>query len=228
MSGDSWWASNRPTLHQLCFSLSLCPFSMHSTLWPLNCPFFFLRSAGLIAKWAVCKHTSHTTNTRVSTHRRGPLEGNQNTTWNFTKKIKCQQAATHSQDPPTTCSPCHCFWKVYFLLKSLLKHVHSAQLHFLTSFSPRRKPPQPLLPTTFLLAFLPSVLSTDSIQGITDQGLFKARLYACFHLHGSQEDFGIVLDYFKTCDFRWSQATVGQQYTLLDAALSVMLTLQPS
>lgn len=94
MSGDSCELPTPPNLHQLCFSLSLCSLSMHTTLWPLSCPSFFLRSAvGLIAKWAVCKYTS----TRVSTHRRGPLEGNKNMTRNVTRKIKQQlpTAKTH-------------------------------------------------------------------------------------------------------------------------------------
>ena len=118
-------------LHQLCFSLSLCSLSMCTTLWPLNSPFFFSRSAvELIAKWAVCKHTGHTTYARVSIHRRGPLEGNQNTTENITKKIKCQQAATYIQDPPAKCSPCHCFWKASSQARS---HRLAALSHVLQS-----------------------------------------------------------------------------------------------
>lgn len=92
MSGDSWWTSNHPNLHQLCFSLYLCSLSIHSTLWPLNCPFFFLRvTVGLIAKWGVCEYTGHTTNTGVSSHRRRPLEGNTNRTQNVTRKISYLQ-----------------------------------------------------------------------------------------------------------------------------------------
>lgn len=180
-------------------------------LWPLNCPFYFLRSAvGLIAKWAVCKYTGHTTNTRVI-HRRGLLAGNQDMTWNVIGKISyLQPRPTFSHVLLVT------FWKVT---------SHTAQLHFQTmSFSPWWKLQQPLLPTTSLLAFFPFVLSTDWIQGITDQALFKVGLYAWFHQPSSQEDFGIVLDYFKM----WFQMITGNLNTLLDAALSVMLTLQSS
>lgn len=35
--------------------------------------------------------------------------------------MSLERSATYSQDPPSACSPCHCFWKVSF---------HTAQLHF--------------------------------------------------------------------------------------------------